>query len=169
MIRMLKFFIDSLFMLLCLGIVGFFLILPFGVFTTKVANVRFQGLEGYWSLPFLYWIGIGFSIATYILFLIGINYLRKTANRFISDSFYSTKTSKDLRLSGIFLVLSAFLLAVTYSMFWLMNVSSGSIKFILGTDIMIPLFLSIVGFFFILQSKVLDQARLFKEDSNLTI
>ncbi len=169
MILTLKFLIDFLFIVLCLGILGFIFILPFGVFTTKIADIEFQGLDGYWNLPVLYWIGIGLSILTYILFLIGINYLRKTANQFISKSFYSIKTSKDLRFSGVFLVLSALILTLTYLMFWLMDVSGGSVKLILGTDVMIPLFLCIVGFFFILQSKVLEQARLFKEDSNLTI
>ncbi len=163
MIYTLKLLIDTLFVVLCLGILGFFFILPFGVFTTKIADIEFQGLEGYWSLPFLYWVGIGLSIFTYILFLIGISYLRKTANQIIADSFFSIKTSKDLRRSGVFLVLSAFVLAMAFLMFWFMDVSGGSIKFILGTDIMIPLFLCIVGFFFILQSKVLDQARLLRK------
>ena len=169
MVHTLKLLIDSLFILLCLGILGFFFVLPFGVFTTKIADVEFQGSEGYWNLPFIYWLGIGMSIATYILFLIGLNYLRKTANQFVTSSFYSISIIKYLKLSGIFFVVASIILAFTYALFWVMNASKGTIKLVLGTDAMVPLFLGIVGLFFILQSKVLNQARLFKEDSNLTI
>lgn len=169
MIQTLKILIDTLFVILCLGILGFFFILPFEVFTTKIADVEFQGYEGYWNLPFLYWLGIGLSILTYILFLVGLNYLRKTANHFIKTSFYTVEITKNLKLSGTFFILSAFMLALAYIVVWGIDVSKGNIKLVLGTNIMIPLFLCIVGFFFMLQSKVLEQARLFKEDSNLTI
>ena len=114
MTQTLKLLIDTLFVILCLGIFGFFFILPFGVFTTKIADVEFQGSEGYWNLPFLYWVGIGLSILAYILFLIGLNYLRKTANRFLSSSFFTVEISKNLKLSGLFFVVSAIILAVIF-------------------------------------------------------
>ena len=169
MIRTLKLLIDTLFIILCLGILGFFFILPFEVFSTKIADVEFQDYEGFRNLPFLYWMGIGMSLLTYILFLVGLNYLRKTANNFISTSSYTVEITKNLKLSGIFFILSAIILALAYVVVWAIDVSKGQIKLVLGTNVMIPMFLCIVGFFFMLQSKVLDQARLFKEDSNLTI
>lgn len=169
MIRTLKILIDTLFIILCLGILGFFFILPFEIFTTKIADVEFQGYEGYSTLPFLYWMVIGLSILTYILFLIGLNYLRKTANHLISTSFYTINITKNLKRSGVFFIISAIIMALAYVLVWGIDVSKGDIRLVLGTNVMIPLFLCIVGFFFILQSKVLDQARLFKEDSNLTI
>ena len=169
MIRTLKMLIDIIFIIFCTGILGFFFILPFGIFTTKIADVEFQGSEGYWNLPFLYWIGIGLSILAYILFLIGLNYLRRTANEFLSNSFFTEGISKNLKLSGLFFIVSAIILAIIFIVFWVIEASNGSIKFVLGIDIMTPIFLCIVGLFFILQSKVMDQARMFKEDSNLTI
>src|SRR5690554_2921585 len=169
MVHTLKFLIDSLFFLLCLGIIGFFFVLPFGIFTTKIADVEFQGYEGYRTLPFLYWVGIGMSIATYILFLLGLNYLRKAAEQFVGNSFYSTAIIRTLRLSGIFFVITGILLALTYTMFWAMETAKGTTKLILGTDIMVPMFLGIMCLFFILQCKVFNQSMLFKVDSNLTI
>lgn len=84
--------------------------------------------------------GIGLSILTYILFLIGLNYLRKTANHFIPTSFYTVEITYNLKLSGIFFILSAFILAIAYVIFWGIDISAGNIKLVLGTDIMIPLF-----------------------------
>lgn len=169
MIGTLKLLIDSLFIILCLGILGFIFILPFGIFTTKIADVEFQGTDGYWNLPILYWVGIGLSILSYILFLIGLNHLRKTANLFMSNSFFSLEITRNLKQSGLFFVISGIIVAVLFLVFWAIKNSPGQTKIMLGTDILIPLFLCIVGFFFMLQSKVLDKARLFKEDSNLTI
>lgn len=169
MTRTLKLLIDTLFVILCLGILGFFFILPFGVFTTKIADVEFQGSEGYWNLPFLYWVGIGLSILAYILFLIGLNYLRKTANQFLTSSFFTIEISNYLKLSVLFIIVAAIILTIIYIVFWVIETSNGTIKLVLGIDVMTPFFLCIVGLFFILQSKVIDQARVFKEDSNLTI
>lgn len=169
MVRTLKLLIDTLFIILCLGILGFFFILPFEIFSTKIADVEFQDYEGFANLPFLYWMVIGLSILTYILFLLGLNYLRKTANHFISTSFYTVEITKNLKRSGMFFILSAIILALAYVLVWGIDVSKGNIKLVLGMNVMIPFFLCIVGFFFILQSKVLDQTRLFKEDSELTI
>ncbi len=169
MIRTLKILIDTLFVILCLGILGFIFILPFEIFSTKIVDIEFQGYEGYSNLPFLYWMVIVLSIITYILFLIGLNYLRKTANHFISTSFYTLEITKNLKRCGILFILSAIIMALAYVLVWGIEVSKGVISLVVGTNIMIPLFLCIMGFFFILQSKVLDQARLFEEDSNLAI
>lgn|SRR5690554_196491 len=169
MIQTLKLLIDTLFVILCLGFFGFLFILPFEIFNTKIVEVEFNNYGGFQNLPFLYWTAIGLSIATYTFFLIGLNYLRKTANRFISSVFYSIEIIRNLKLSGIFFLLSAVVLAFTYIVAWGIDVSEGHIKLVLGTNVMIPMFLCIVGLFFILQSKVLNQARLFKEDSDLTI
>ena len=169
MIGTLKLLIDTFFIILCLGILGFIFILPFGIFTTKIADVEFRGTEGYWNLPVLYWVGIGLSILAYITFLIGLNYLRKTANLFMTKAFFSLGIIRNLRLSGLFFVISGIIVSILFIIFWAIENTNGEIRIVLGTDIMIPLFLCIVGFFFMLQSKVLDEARLFKEDSNLTI
>ena len=112
MVRTLKLLIDTLFIILCLGILGFFFILPFEIFSTKIADVEFQGYEGFANLPFLYWMVIGLSILTYILFLLCLNYLRKTANHFISTSFYTVEITKNLKRSGMFFILSAIILAL---------------------------------------------------------
>ena len=169
MIGTLKLLIDTFFIILCLGILGFIFILPFGIFTTKIADVEFQGTEGYWNLPVLYWVGIGLSILAYIIFLIGLNHLRRTANLFMSKSFFSLEITRNLKRSGLFFVISGIIVSIVFIVLWAIENSDGETRIVLGTDIMIPLFLCIVGFFFMLQSKILDQAKVFKEDSNLTI
>lgn len=169
MIYTLKNLIDILFVLLCLGFMGFIFVLPFEVFSTKVISVEIKTYDDFLNLPVFYWVGIVLSIITYILFLIGLNYLRKTTNRIIRDSFYEIEIIHNLKRSGLFFILSAIVLSTTYLIVWILEAYSGSIKLILGTNVIIPLFLCIVGLFFILQSKVLDQARLFKEDIDLTV
>ena len=140
MIQTLKLLIDTLFVMLCLGFLGFLFILPFEIFNTKIVEVEFKNYEGFQELPFLYWTAIGLSIVTYTFFLIGLNYLRKTANRFIASTFYSVKIIRNLKLSGIFFILSAIILAFTYIVAWGIDVSAGHINLLLGTNVMIPMF-----------------------------
>src|SRR5690554_315161 len=169
MIRVLKLLIDALFILLCLGLSGFIFILSFEIYSTRIVSVQVKSFEELNNLPFLYWLGIILSIITYILFLIGLNYLRKATNFFTKNTFFHNTIIKYLKRSGMFFILSAIVLTVAYMIVWLLEASAGHMKLILGTNVMIPLFLCIVGLFFILQSKILEQAKTFKEENNLTV
>ncbi|HLV92711.1 MAG TPA: DUF2975 domain-containing protein [Aequorivita sp.] len=169
MIRVLKLLIDALFILLCLGLSGFIFILPFEIYSTRIVSVQVKSFEELNNLPFLYWLGIILSIITYILFLIGLNYLKKTTNFFIRNTFFHNTIIKCLKRSGMFFILSAIVLSIAYIIAWMLEASKGHIKLILGTNIMIPLFLCIVGLFFILQSEILDRAKSFKDENDLTV
>lgn len=165
----LKILIDILFVLHCLGLAGFFFILPFEIFSTRIVTVKVQGYEDVASLPVVYWVGIALSFVTYILFLIGLNYLRRTARHFVLGFFFSEEIIHNLKRSGSFFVFSGIVLGIAYITIWGFSTLSGSINLTYGTNIMIPMFLCIVGLFFVLQSTALRSAKLLKEENDLTV
>src|SRR5690554_8227064 len=124
MIRILKFLIDTLFILLCLGLLGFIFILPFEIFSTRIVSVEVKSFEELNNLPFLYWLGIILSIITYILFLIGLNYLKKTTNFFIRNTFFHNTIIKCLKRSVMFFFLSAIVLSIAYILSCMLQAST---------------------------------------------
>ncbi len=76
---------------------------------------------------------------------------------------------ENLKRSGNMFSIAGVFLMVTYAIFWLSRLSLGTIKLTYGTNLMIPLFLIIIGLFFILQSNALFKAKSIKEENDLTI
>ncbi|HBY67602.1 MAG TPA: hypothetical protein DEG69_07540 [Flavobacteriaceae bacterium] len=109
------------------------------------------------------------SFLSYIIFLLGLYYLKKTAKHVLNNNFLKTPVIENLKRSGNMLTIAGIFLMVTYTVFWLSTLSLGTIKLTYGTNIMIPLFLIIIGLFFILQSNALFKAKSIKEENDLTI
>jgi len=164
-----KTLIDILFILHCAGLIGFIFILPFGIFSINIADVSVTGYEELTRLPILYWVGIAFSFLSYVILLFGLYYLRRTAKYVLKNNFIKTQVIENLKRSGKMLTLAGVFLITTYIIFWLSKLSLGSIKLTYGTNVMIPLFLIIIGIFFMLQSNALLKAKLVKEENDLTI
>ena len=167
--RVLKTLIDILFILHCVGLIGFLFILPFGIFSINIAEAPVTSYKELTELPILYWMGIALSFLSYIIFLFGLYYLRRTANYVLNNNFMQIQVIENLKRSGNMFSIAGVFLMVTYAIFWLSRLSLGTIKLTYGTNLMIPLFLIIIGLFFILQSNALFKAKSIKEENDLTI
>ena len=158
-----KTLIDILFYFHCFALVGVLFILPFGV--TKINQVNLP-VEN-WSAS--YWFILIFNFIIYVVFLIGLFYLRKTARYLLSNKFFTENVIENLKKSGVYFIVfgvASFLLSI---IIWAIKLYKGSFHLVYDSNIIIPLFVSIVGLFFIIQSKALLSGKNYKQENDLTI
>ena len=157
-----KTLIDILFIFQGFGILGAFIIIPYGI--TKINQVDLNVQE--WSLQS--WSLVILSLIAYIMFMIGLYYLRKVGRYLLSKRYFTAKIITNLRKSGTFLIYSGVLSSIGFILTSIIRYNSNK-ETIYHSDISLPLFISIIGLFFIIQSKVLLSAKNFKEENDLTI
>ncbi len=158
-----KTLVDILYYLHFLGLLGMFLIIPFDVMNINQVNLKIED----WN--FFHWLILLVSIIVYIIFLRGLYFLRKTAKFLLFNNHFSKDLSTSLNKSGNhFLItgLFSFLLMIAFSIF---KITQGKIELIHNFNSMTPLFLMIIGLFFIIQSKTLEIAKNYKEENELTV
>lgn len=165
----LKNLIDILFILMIPGILGFIFILPFGIFSTSVGNVSLDTYEDFVNLPTIYWFAVATSIASYILMLISLYFLKKSAKHFLDNNLLKSQVIENLNKSGVFLIITAICVAISFVMIWIPSIEGDSISLHYGNNIFVPLFLAIVGLFFKLISNTLVNVKLMKDENDLTI
>jgi hypothetical protein len=166
---LLKNLIDVLFILMIAGIIGFLFILAFGVFNTSVGNVTANSYEDFTDLPLQYWIAVAVSFLTYLLMLIALYYLKKSARYFLDNDLLKEQVISNLSKSGVLLIITAISTTISYVLIWLTKLSVGTLSLNYGDNLFVPLFLGIVGLFFKLISNTLANAKLLKEEHDLTI
>lgn len=158
-----KTLVDILYFLHFIGLLGIILILPFGIVNINQANISVEE----WS--FLNWIIVIVSLTTYIIFLIGLYYLRKMARFLLSNKYFSDFTISNLKKSGTHFLLTGILSLFLIILLWIGKLYDGKLELVYDINFMIPLFLMIIGMFFIIQSKTLLLAKNIKEENELTV
>jgi len=168
--KIFEFLVDLLFVFHCIGLAGFLFIFPLGIFTTQTVNVKMEDFNyNINELPQMYWVFIGISFIAYIIFLMGLYFLRKVAKQLISKQIFSSKIILNLKKSGKYLLASGMSVLIMYILIWLFKLLNGKIELVYGDNVMVPFFLMIVGLFFIIHSKALLIAKETKEENDLTI
>jgi len=89
-----KTLIDILFFLHCFGLLGALVILPTNIGTIIQANISVE----YWNIT--HWVIFILSTLGYMLFLIGIYFLRKMARNYLSNKPFSINIIQYLKKSG---------------------------------------------------------------------
>ncbi len=166
---LLKNLIDILFIFMIPGVIGFLFILPFGIFNTSVSNVSANSYEDFTDLPPQYWIAVAVSFLTYLLMLISLYYLKKSARHFLDNDLLKEQVISNLSKSGVLLVITAIGTTISYLLIWSTKLSGGTLSLKYGDNLFVPLFLAIVGLFFKLISNTLVNAKLLKEEHDLTV
>ena len=149
-----------------LNIGGFLLLLifiPFGL----VESNQINGSDEDWSILVVSISCI--SVITCIIFLRGVYYLRKMARHLLANKYFSKQTIKNLKISGTHFSLAGILSLVIIFLAWIGKLYDGKLELIYDLNLMIPLFLLIIGLFFIIQSEALLVAKNFKEENELTV
>ncbi len=166
---LLKTLIDLLFILMIPGILGFLIMLPFGVFNNTIGNVPPEDALNFMNLPAFYWVAIALGILTYGLMLFALWFLKKSARYFMDNNLLKEPVSHNLNKSGLFLIFSAIGALASYVAIWIASFDGTGISLQYGNNIFVPLFLAIIGLFFKMVSNTLTNARLLKEENDLTI
>jgi Protein of unknown function (DUF2975) len=157
-----KTLIDILFIFQGFGILGAFIIIPFGA--TKLNQVS-VGIEK-WSA--LFWGLLIIGIIAYVMFMIGLFYLRRVGRYLLSKRYFTIQVVSNLKKSGLFLIFSGVMSFMGFIITWVIKINSNQLT-IYNIDMALPFFICIIGLFFIIQSDVLLSAKSFKEENDLTI
>lgn len=158
-----KTLVDILYILHFIGLIGILFIIPFGVVQINQVKV---GVEE-WTL--FYWLIVIVGIIAYIIFLRGLYYLRKMARFLLSNKYFSKKISRNLKSSGNHFLASGIISFALVVAIWLNKLYGGKIELIYDANLFVPLFLTIIGLFFIIQSNALDLAKNIKSEHELTV
>ena len=158
-----KTLVDILYFLHFIGLLGIILILPFGIVNINQANISVED----WS--FFNWIIVIISLTTYIIFLRGLYYLRKMARFLLSNKYFSNLIISNSKKSGTHFLLTGVLSLFLIILLWINKLYDGKLELVYDINFMIPLFLMIIGMFFIIQSKTLLLAKNIKEENELTV
>ena len=157
-----KTLIDILFIFQGFGILGAFLVMPFGV--TKINQINLDVSE--WSV--MHWSLLVLSMIAFIAFIIGIFFLRKVGRYLLSNQYFAIEVINNLNKSGKFFIYTGVISLSLYIISWIIKLNSGTVL-LYNIDIVLPIFITIVGLFFSIQSDALMISKQVKEDNDLTI
>ena len=155
--------IELLFLVQAIGLLGIFIILPFGA--TKITMVN-SPVEK-WSVGL--WFFFILSLLVYVLYIIGLWYLRKVSHQIYSNNYFNYTTITSLKKSGHFFVASSLVNLGLYGLYFVLKLLNGEVQLTTDLNGVLPIFILIIGLFFLIQSDVLSKAKSFKEDNELTI
>ena len=162
-----SFFFKSLVDYLYILNVGGFLLLLITISFGFVEINEIKGSDEDWSV-----LAISISCVsalTCIVFLRGVYYLRKIARHLLTNKYFSKQIIKYLKISGTHFLLAGVMFVVIMILRWIGKLRVGLFEFVYDTNLMVPLFLMIIGLFFMIQSEALLVAKNFKEENELTV
>ena len=158
-----KSLIDILFFFLCFGILGVIFILPFGSININQAQLKLED----WKV--LHWGIFALTFVAYFTFLTAIYQLRKVAHLMLKNKILTESIALRLKKSGKLLITSGLIYSLIVLLVWIYKLYDGKISFLYDSDSLTPLFIIIIGVFFLIQSDVIITAKIASEENNLTI
>lgn len=158
-----KTLVDILYILHFIGLIGIILIIPFGTVHINQVNINVED----WNL--FYWLVFIVSLFAYIIFLRGLYYLRKMARFLLSNKYFSDSIIQNLKKSGNHFLYTGIISFTLFIALWISKLTGGKFELIYDNNLLIPLFLTIIGMFFIIQSNTLNLAKGIKEENELTV
>jgi len=91
------------------------------------------------------------------------------ARHLLTHKYFSKQIIRSLKISGTHFLLAGVMFMVIMILGWIGKLSEGLLEFVYDVNLMVPLFLMIIGLFFIIQSEALLVAKNFKEENELTV
>ncbi len=158
-----KSLIDILYFLQIPGLLVVILIIPFGTFNINKVNFNIE------EFTLIHWVIMITSLICYICFLRGLFYLRKVARFLLSKKYFADSIIVNLKKSGSHFLYTGIIYFLIKLTNWLNNINIGKLDFSFNDSSFIPLFITIIGLFFIIQSRTLILAKEMKEENDLTV
>ncbi|MFB1027296.1 MAG: DUF2975 domain-containing protein [Flavobacteriaceae bacterium] len=91
------------------------------------------------------------------------------ARHLLTHKYFSKQIIKCLKISGTHFLLAGVMFVVIMILGWIGKLREGLFEFVYDINLMVPLFLMIIGLFFMIQSEALLVAKNFKEENELTV
>ena len=165
-----KLLIDLVYYYFFSGIVGILVILPLMYFTLGDSKIAFDGIEtNLSSLTLIHWVILLLVLITYVLFFKGLYHLRVVARFLLSKNSFSLKIIRNLNFSGKYFLYTSILYFIVLITSSITKIFKGHISLSFDITTSLPIFIAIIGLFFIIQSNALKIAKIYKEENALMI
>ncbi|MCV6630996.1 MAG: DUF2975 domain-containing protein [Flavobacteriaceae bacterium] len=161
-----KTLIDILFFLQIIALLSAVFIVPLGMVNINMYDLPINQWNAFHWLLFLG------SVICFFSFTLGLYFLRKLGRAMLSRRPFTLTVVKILKKCGAYFMVSGALLLLLHFLAWFAQQvyqKTTKIELIYDTNMVIPFFLLIIGLFFRIQSNNILEARMYKEDSTLTI
>ena len=155
-----RFLLNILLLLLLFNVIDFYL-LPF-------YNIETGEIMLYKEWDFITWLFMVIIMFSYTMYFLATIFLWRMTKELIREQYFSSNIIKFLKVSGNYFVIASALLLLThismiiYSCYYELDP-------VFNFTVTDPLFLMIVRLFFKIQSKILSQAKIYKDEFDLTI
>jgi len=160
-----KTLVDILFFLQGFAFPGFLVLMPLGASASYNVHINFD-VET-WNI--IHWGCLILSLIIYIVFLRGLYFLRKVARLLMSKKYFTQIFIITIKKSGVNLLISGTLYFILIIGIWINKSFNNHLEITYNTNVIMPLFICTIGLFFIIQSKTLTLAKVFKEENELTV
>ncbi|MRJ08010.1 DUF2975 domain-containing protein [Ornithobacterium rhinotracheale] len=114
------------------------------------------------------WVMLFFTLVGYVIFLFGVFKLRVIGRELIENKLFSDSMIKSLGRSGNYFIISGAIVFFVDVFLLIDNYLNGA-EPVFAFAIFDPLLQLIVGLFFKIQGRTLSEAKIYKEDYDLTI
>ncbi|MEO9659922.1 MAG: DUF2975 domain-containing protein [Maribacter dokdonensis] len=159
-----KVLIDILFYTLCLGLLVILFFGPLGLNSIAQENNFVQEWDA------ISWLILVISILSYILLIIGVKYLKNVAGIMTKNIGFSPSVQINLKKSGKSLIFSSLLNYLTYALVFVKQlILNVPVEIIFDNNLLLQVFITIVGLYFIIQSDILKMTYNIKTENDLTI
>ncbi len=164
---LLKTILDIIFILLMVGLITYIIITPILLFSGTDFSIKISNIEIH-KLTFTVSILIILNLILYTGFVFLIYRLRKLLRLFFRKKLFSSRQTRDLNLIGKLIVMLSIGKALLN--FLLKFLLENNLDLSIKTAYLDSLWFSLaIGLFFIYLSKVFENARILKEENDLTI
>ena len=151
-----KSLIDIFFVFHIIGFIAMLLKFPMG----------FIDVENIAKPQLLDWVFLAINTICYLIFLKGLYFLRKLARAFLSQKYFADSIAVNMKISGTHFISAGLISVLTL---WSGKLLNLNLEPVYRSFVITPVFLIIVGLFFVIQSKTLLLAIRLKSENDLTI
>ena len=162
--KLFKTLIDILYYVLCLGLFVLLFLGPKGLNSIAQENKFVQE----WDV--ISWLILVMSTVAYVLLIIGVKYLKNVASIMTNSISFGPSVQINLRKSGKFLIFSSLLNYLTFALIFVKQIVLDiSTEITFDNNLLLQIFITIVGLYFIIQSDILKMTFNLKSENDLTI
>ncbi|MFD1550953.1 hypothetical protein DNU06_04880 [Putridiphycobacter roseus] len=162
-ITLLKSLVDILYFLHFLGLIAILFFITIGIISPNETATSLPPLNSF------HWTIILIGLFAYIVFMMGLNYLRKVSRLLATNDFFSMEIIKQFKNTGNHFLATGIITTALLLANGVNHLFNGKLIFSYDLTFIIPMFLMIIGLFFLIQSKSIRLAKSYKEENELTV
>ncbi|APG66055.1 hypothetical protein LPB136_12050 [Tenacibaculum todarodis] len=162
--KLFKTLVDSIFILQIVGFLTLIVAIP----TMYLTSINFENVSVI-KWPFLLWILAFIYVFSYVLFIVGVFYLKKLSKELLKEKYFSNYVIQNSIRTGKMFIVSGCLMILVFLIQFVSRLTNYSLRLAYSTEFIFALFIIAIGLFFLIQGKILNKGNQLKQENDLTI